>query len=320
VHIKLQDSSLFDALPLDNEGWIAHEPTEPSVNLVSSLSAEQLGFTKVKTITVSTETQKDSSQKLPTIYHRTVPQTVPTTSSLVVFPPVGALPWGGTVETQGAQGREVTRWDASHPVLQYVNPSLVTFPEVRPLECPPSATPILFSIGGPIACAGEEKGARYLITGFELFPFEGSRNPTISIFTLNAFKWLFQSSGTTTAGELPMRLPLPESIVEAGYIHPENLKLTLEGSSIAPPAPGIIELQDEDGTARYLALNSFEEQESDLSRRSALTLPALAPRVSTTSSPTTSRSLLSVLALAALLVIGADLTRRILRRVRWGDA
>lgn len=117
-----------------------------------------------------------------------------------------------------------------------------------------------------------------------------------------------------------MRLPLPESIVEAGYIHPENLKLTLEGSSIAPPAPGIIELQDEDGTERYLALNSFEEQESDLSRRSALSLPAPAPRVSTTSSPTTSRSLLSVLALVALLVIGADLTRRILRRVRWGDA
>jgi hypothetical protein len=27
-----------------------------------------------------------------------------------------------------------------------------------------------------------------------------------------------------------------------------------------------------------------------------------------------------MLALAALLVIGADLTRRILRRVRWGDA
>lgn len=320
VHIKLQDSSLFDALPLDNEGWIAHEPTEPSVNLVSSLSAEQLGLTKVKTITVSTETQKDSTQKLPTIYHRTAPQTVPTTSSLVVFPPVGALPWGGTVETQGAQGREVTRWDASHPVLQYVNPSLVSFPEARPLECPPSATPILFSAGGPIACAGEEKGARYLITGFELFPFEGSRNPTISIFTLNAFKWLFQRSGTTTAGELPMRLPLPESIVEAGYIHPENLKLTLEGSSIAPPAPGIIELQDEDGTERYLALNSFEEQESDLSRRAALSLPAPAPRVSTTSSPTTSRSLLSVLALVALLVIGADLTRRILRRVRWGDA
>jgi hypothetical protein len=320
VHIKLQDSSLFDALPLDNEGWVTHEPTEPSVDLVSSLSAEQLGLRKVKTITVSTDKEKDSSQKLPTIYHRTVPQTVPTTSTLVVFPPSGALPWGGSVETQGPQGREVTRWDASHPVLQYVNPSLVSFPEVRPLECPPSATPILFSTGGPIACAGEDKGARYLITGFELFPFEGSRNPTISIFTLNAFKWLFQSSGATVTGELPTRLPLSESIVEAEYIHPENLKLTLEGSTIAPPAPGIIELYDEDGTERYLALNSFEERESDLSRRSTLSLPPPAPRTSTTSSPTTSTSLISMLALAVLLVIGADLTRRILRRVRWGDA
>lgn len=320
VHIKLQDVSLFDALPIDNEGWITRASSEPAVHLVSSFSADQLGLTKVRSITVAADEQKGSATKLPTIYHRVSPSTVPITPSLVVLPPQGRLPWGGEALSQGAQRKEVTRWDGSHPVLQYVNPSLVTFPEVRPLECPPSATPILFSSVGPIACAGEDKGARYLITGFELFPFEGTKNATISIFTLNAFKWLFQSSGATTIGELPMRIPLPESVTEAGYVQPENLKLKLEGSSIEPRVPGIVQLEEQDGAERYLALNSFEERESNLSRRSTLSLPPTPPTAPTPSSPTTSQSLLSILALLALLVIGGDLARRIFRHIRWGDA
>ena len=320
VHIKLQDASLFDALPIDNEGWITRASSEPSVRLVSSLSAQQLGLSKVRTISVSTEDSEEDSKNLPTIYHRALPPTIPTTASLVVFPPAGRLPWGGAALNQTPQSKEVTRWDSSHPVLQYVNPSLVTFPEVRPLECPPSATPILFSAVGPIACAGEEKGARYLITGFEIFPFEGSKNPSISIFTLNAFKWLFQNSAATTVGELPMRLPLPESVTEAGYVHPENLNLKLEGSSIAPVAPGIVQLQDDDGEERYLALNSFEDKESNLSQRSTLAVPPPAPKAPASSNAPTSRSLISILAVLALLVIGGDLGRRILRHARWGDA
>jgi len=320
VHIKLQDASLFDALPIDNEGWITRASSEPTVHLVSALSPDQLGLAKIKTVAVSADGTKGDAAKLPTIYHRTLPSTLPKTSTLVVLPSPGALPWGGSVLNQDARGKDVTRWDSSHPVLQYVNPSLVTFPEVRPLECPPSSTPILFSAVGPIACAGEEKGARYLVTGFEIFPFEGSKDPTVSIFTLNAFKWLFLSSGTTTVGELPMRLTLPQSITEAGYIHPKNLTLKLEGSSIAPVVPGIVLLQDDDGEERYLAFNSFEEKESNLSHRSTLTVPPPTPKVPVSSNAATSRSLTSMLAILALLVIGGDLARRILRHVRWGDA
>jgi hypothetical protein len=154
VHIKLQDASLFDALPIDNEGWISRASSEPAVHVVSALSPEQLGLAKVKTIAASVDIQRGDKKRLPTIYHRVSPPMIPTAPSLVILPPEGALPWGGAVRNQVARRNEVTRWDASHPVLQYVNPSLVTFPEARPLECPPSATPILFSAAGPITCAG----------------------------------------------------------------------------------------------------------------------------------------------------------------------
>ena len=318
VHAKLQDSSLFDGLPLDNEGWVTRTSSESSVRLVSSLSPEQLGLNKIKTVAIASDPQEGDS--LPTIYHRSVPAKAPSTATLVVLPPPGFLPWGGEVQSQAPKAREVTRWDTSHPLLHYINPSLVTFPEVRILECPPAATPILFSTAGPIACAGEDKGARYLITGFELFPFDGAKNPTISIFTLNAFKWLFQNSEAATTGELPTRITLPESVTEAGYLHPENLKLNVEGGSIEPPVPGIIQLEEEDGDERYLALNSFEEKESNLKQGAPLALPATTPNATTPSSPKTSRSLVSILALVALLVIGADLARRLVRHSRWGDA
>jgi hypothetical protein len=318
VHTKLQDSSLFDALPLDNEGWVTRTSSESSVRLVSSLSPEQLGLNKVKTVAIASDPQQGDS--LPTIYHRAAPSKVPSTATLVVLPPSGPLPWGGEVLNQAPAARDVTRWDSSHPLLHYINPSLVTFPDMRILECPASATPILFSAAGPIACAGEDKGARYLITGFELFPFDGAKNPTISIFTLNAFKWLFQRSDGATAGELPTRLSLPESVTEAGYIHPENLKLTVEGGSIAPPVPGIVRLEEEDGDERYLALNSFEETESNLKQSAPLALPTITPNATTSATPATSRSLISILSLLALLAIGADLARRLFRHARWGDA
>jgi hypothetical protein len=319
-HVKLQDSSLFDGLPLDNEGWVTRTSSESAVSLVSSLSSEQLGLSKVKTLRISSDPQQGDTRSLPTIYHRLAPPNAPSTSTLVVLPPPGALPWGGEVQSQAPSAREVTRWDASHPVLHYINPSLVTFPEVRILECPASATPILFSAAGPIACAGEDHGARYLITGFELFPFDGTKNPTISIFTLNAFKWLFQRSDAAATGELPTRLSLPEAVTEAGYIHPENIKLTVQGGSIAPPVPGIVQLEEDDGDERYVALNSFEEKESNLKKGAPLALPAITPNATAPSSPATSRSLISILTLVALLVIGADLARRLVRHSRWGDA
>jgi hypothetical protein len=116
-----------------------------------------------------------------------------------------------------------------------------------------------------------------------------------------------------------MRISLPESVTEAGYVQPENLTLTLDESRIAPTAPGIVRLQDGDGEERYLALNSFEEKESNLSQRNTLSLPQTTPRPPASPNPATSRSLHPILAVLALLVIGGDLARRILRHVRWGD-
>ena len=319
VHVRLQDASLFDSLPLDNEGWIARTSSTPSIRVVSSLTPQQLGLPNIPNTSFTTDPTK-ASEKLPTIFHRQLPPQEPTSSSLVVLPPVGPLPWGGSLSERVPQSRDITRWDSSHPLLAYLNPSLVTLTEVHPLECPATSTPILFSTAGAIACAGEDNGARYLITGFELFPFDGSKNPTISILTLNAFKWLFQSSATMAIGSLPTNLQVAETVTDAEYLQPNNSALPVKGRNISPLHPGIILLNHTDGAHDQIALNAFEDTESNLSQRTTLSVSQQSPLTKPNSSASNSRPLAQWLTYLALFVVAGDILRRIIRRVRWSDS
>lgn len=318
VHVRLQDASLFDSLPLDNEGWISHSSSSSSIRVESSLTPEQLGLSRIPGMTFIDQNNQPG-ESLPTIFHRKTPSSVPTTASLVVMPPAGPLPWGGQALAQEAMG-QITRWDESHQLLTYVKPALVTLREARTLECPPSAAAILFSSSGAVACAGEERGARYLITGFELFPFDGSKNPTMSILTLNAFKWLFRSRGSTSGSSLPSTIQLPDTTSSAEYIEPAPSTLTISGGSISPRNPGIVVLKNSDGSEKHLALNAFEDGESNLSKATqiSVSLHTQVPRPATGGA--SSQNLLSWLVAIALAVIAADLLRRFARRVRWSDA
>lgn len=319
VHVRLQDASLFDSLPLDNEGWIAHTVPSSSIRVVGPLAPEQLGLVTIPSMTFTTA-RAEPGEEPPTIYHRQSPSIAPTNATLVVMPPAGELPWGGSVLEKESKGSEITRWDDSHPLLAYVKPALITLRDARILECPPSATPILFSASGAVACAGEDRGARYVITGFELFPFDGSKNPTMSILTLNIFKWLFQSGGAHSSGNLPATLPITDAVSSAEYVAPSPSTLAISAKGIAPKGPGIVALKHTDGSERYLALNAFESEESNLSKPSSLSISPQAqmPRPATAGS--SSQNLISWFISFALLVIGADLLRRLVRRVRWSDA
>jgi hypothetical protein len=319
VHVRLQDASLFDSLPLDNEGWIAHAPSSLSIRVAGSLSPEQLGLSKIPSMSFIAA-GPDASPNLSTIFHRQAPQAIPTTASLIVMPPVGALPWGGRVLTEGLGRQEITRWDEAHPLLTYVKPALLTLPETRILECPPSGTPILFSASGAVLCVGEERGARYVVVGFELFPFDGSKNPTLSILTLNIFKWLFQSAGGASGSSLPSTLSIPENTSGAEYLEPSQSSLLISGNAVSPKHPGVIEFKHTDGSKTHIALNAFEDEESKLSERASL---SISPQTSTPRSvvnDSSSQNLISWLISLALGVLAADLLRRVVRRIRWSDA
>ena len=317
VHVRLQDASLFDSLPLDNEGWVAHRSAQGSIALHSALSAQALGLSSLPTWSISADS--GDSKNSPAIYHRVTPSELPTAPSLVVLPPTGSLPWGGA-SLSDTDSREVSRWDESHPILTYVKPSLLVLSDIRPLDCPPTATPILFSSRGPLMCAGESFGARYVISGFELFPFEGKKNPTMSVLTLNIFKWLFDSALSASGQSLPVKIQLEPNIASASLLAPtkESLK-AIGGASITPRAPGVLSLVSNTGSQTILSLNAFEQKESDLSTTTAVTVSAAPPSYHAAPQAQNSSSLGRILSILALFVIAADLFRRLKRHLRWSD-
>lgn len=306
----------FDSLVGDNEGWVTNNSERGSINVVSPLSPEELGLSKIKTLSFSKE-QTDSSTA--TIFHRRTPElSTLSAPALIVFPPPGELPLGGTVQPESTStGLEITRWNVSHPILTYVNPSLIKLPVARRITCPETSTPLLFSQAGALACAGEKNGVRYAVVGFELFPFDGKKTPTLSILTLNLLNWTSKQQGISVLGTSPGVVVIPDNTTAARYSAPsEELLPIAEGrATVYAPHPGILELRSPLGT-HLISVNPPSETESALSLVSPIDLPAAdgAPRAKHTEEPTDLTPWAALLALAVLL---ADLLRRLIKKQRW---
>lgn len=304
----------FDALAGDNESWVTNNSTQSAIKVVSPLSAEELGLTKIKTLTFSKDL---ASASVATVFHRTSPDaSASQSSSLAIFPPAGKLIQGGFAHPE-ITSAEVTRWNTSHPILTYVNPSLIKIPLARRLTCPESATPILFSQTGPLACAGESNGVRYAVVGFELFPFDGKKTPTLSILTLNLLSWVSQQTGLTVQGVSPGVVALPAGTRTVNYVAPSKESLPLSEGSVAvvAPHPGILELQVE-GKTTHVAVVTPSDSESALSQVSILELPQTdsEPKKKDESESTDLTPWLALIALGALVL---DLLRRLIRKQRW---
>jgi hypothetical protein len=205
----------------------------------------------------------------------------------------------------------------------------MTFPTVSILTCPDTAQPFVFVAEGPVACAGEQNGFRYVITGFELFPFDGLRSPTVSIFTLNALRWLFEGAGGVSHSNAligTVTLPYEASSVRTLAPLPETLT-TAPTKSVVVRAPGILSVRRGDAGAKedgesLVAVNAFSNEESDLSRQYSISVSDAMPQQSAPPRSTVSERdgapLEWFLAVGLLVVLGLDLIRRIAVRAQWG--
>jgi hypothetical protein len=282
----------------DNQGWITNSSEGTALRISSPLSALELGLGAVKGFSFSANTV-ESQRHTPVIYHRMAPSSDDLVSpTLVILPPAGKLPNGGLARDSGQGALAVTRWTSSHPLLKYVNPSLLSFPVARTLQCPGATNPILFSKNGALACAGEVNGVPYGVVGFELFPFDGKRSATVSIFTLNLLSWLAEGSTRSSLTQ--------------------TLSIDQQRSTITAPVPGIIELTAEK-TRSFMAITLSAREESALNRLPPLTAPAGSVASAAPRSTETPSDLTSWLALVALLTLIGDLIRRIAVRQRWSE-
>jgi hypothetical protein len=313
--------AIGDALSIDNEAWIADSSHDSPITLVSALSAQQLGLTAIPGISLAQHTEASKPVANQAIYHRQAPPSVPSQSTLVIFPPKGSLPWrGGATLASERTTSEITRWATSHPLLQYVQPDLLSLPESSVLECPDSSTPILFSARGAVACAGEEGGARYVVTGFEIFPFDGRRSPTLSVLTLNIIRWLFQSGSPVQSASGLGSIKLPASATSARIVAPNQRELSLDSFRAASiTEPGVVSIISSAAGAtgeQLRAFNAISDAESDTSQASSLAITA---NKDIPTKPREKFPLEGLLAAMALVVLAGDLVRRIIRRSSWGQ-
>lgn len=257
-----------DVLKLDNVAYLSREASTQSIEVKSDLSLGQLGLQRISTFPFTQQNtgETSSAKSRGIIFHRHTPTTFPDQASLVIFPQTSSA----VVEIgKEAQQARITHLELGHPLLNYLSTPKFSIPRLSPLKTPAWATAVIETDKGVAAYAGEYHGVRSVVFGFELLPFDGSKNPAISILTLNALTWLYGSQGGVGFEGVYNKLNLPES----DLISLEGAKLATSGSGsltkTVATSPGIIQ---EKASGKVHAINALIDSESDVAGTRPLSL------------------------------------------------
>ncbi len=336
-----------DLLTSDNEAWLVRSDEKGELGVISDVPLQELGIERVpygKMVSLTSSEVTERKNLKAVVYHRATPISRPKNPTMVVYPNSGSKLWGAQVFGEAAKASagavEITRWDESHPILQYVRPGLMTLPTARILECPVGAQALVYSVSGPILCAGEDAGERFVIVGFEVFPFDGLKTPTLSILTLNALQWLLSASEASSADFSSvgmLRLPQIENS-SLFRLAPRSEQIAASTPlNIEIAEPGILAIigansDQARGTEQLIAVNAISDQESDLALQAPVDIPIIAPTGQSIESERRGagqemarkaggvRDIThheSMLAWAAFIVVVLDLLRRIAGRASW---
>lgn len=318
VRLSTPTAQASEQLLNDNDAWIVREQALTQVSLLSALAPAQLGLTAIPFITVSTSAARAPSTHA-VIIHRQASTTPIESPTLMVFPPVGKLPLGG--EAYESKSQTISRWDEAHPILRYVKPSLLSLSEARTLNCPITAKPILFSELGAVMCAGEERGNRYVISGIELFPFEGNKSPTLSILLLNTLTWLFSANGISPSDRLPTTILLPKSATEISFVAPSQDPISISPLHAATiEHPGVVRIASPSAPSSFMAFNTLSDYESDLTSRPVELLSAPLNSSAPQNVRGRERDVSPWFIAIALGIALLDILRRALQKRGWGSA
>jgi len=207
------------------------------------------------------EKSKDEEHSLQ-IFHFSAPSQLPQSHALLVLPP--------RENPLVAQGRAVSppvisAWREPHPLTRYVNFALFRPVYARSLKPLSFADSIIEGPEGPLVIAVEHGGFRYLVLGFDPFPYLGRENLPMSIFTMNFLEWFYQGlGGSVTATGEPLQVRVQEDGVLAT---PKGDKFPIrKDSSLFSQTffQGLYQVVQGDRQALF-AVNLQNVKESDLS-------------------------------------------------------
>ena len=122
------------------------------------------------------------------IFEFAAPKELPTVNSMLVMPPAGDPVFGFT--TAVAAPVQITRWSPVDPLTDAVNFRLLNIREGEVFGTHPWMESAVDGAGGSLLLRGERQGHRFVVTGFNPFPYLGKRNLPMSILTLNVLGYL----------------------------------------------------------------------------------------------------------------------------------
>jgi Ca-activated chloride channel homolog len=257
-----------DALPLDNRRF-ALSPKSQDLHVlgISPLPQALASLRSIPGVTVDTVApddylKVDRSGYNFEIFHFSFPAALPQNPALFILPPANNF----LADLEKPISRPVvSSWREPHPLTRYVNFTLFRPSYARPLKPKVVGESIIETPSGPLVFAVEHDGIRYLVLGFDPFPFLGRENLPISVFTLNFLDWFFENAGKRgkNTGE-----PLALNNIQTGdwMITPRGDKISLKTGARSFPSTftqGIYQLS-RGGTKEQFAVNLDDADESDL--------------------------------------------------------
>lgn len=264
-----------DGLAMDNRRF-AVAPTTKGIKLLgisprpdALLSLGSIPGLTLKVISPQAYAKAAGEGHALEIFHFSTPVSLPQNDALFILPPDK----NPLVTLGRALPRPViSGWSEPHPLTRYINFALFRPTYARPLKPLSIGEPVIQSPEGPLAIALEHQGFRYLVLGFDPFPYLGRENLPVSIFTLNLLDW-FQE-GMTNAGTATGE-PLSVAARQGGVIvTPEGAEFRIgEGQQFffGTFTQGLYQLRR--GKEQELrAVNFRDDKESDLNHPTPISL------------------------------------------------
>ncbi len=267
-----------DALSLDNQQFAVPANARslkilgisPRPQALNSLRA--IAGVSVNIVAPEEYQQIDRSGYGLEIFHFSTPVTLPVNPSLLVLPPDNnpVVTLGTPVARAAASG-----WRESHPLNRYLNFALFRPAYARPLTPQIAGETIIQSRQGALAFITERQGKKYLILGFDPFPYLGRENLPMSIFTLNFLDWFISAGGAKgqATGELLVFGAAQQELSLTNAKGEKHLIKTGSSSFANTFYQGIYQLI-RGGQRQLFAINYQAASESDLRERKPIDLRA----------------------------------------------
>jgi hypothetical protein len=276
--VEPKSGSEMNALAEDDQIYFSSKRTQPGVQVFSLRTLSDLGIEKIRGIKFTAakiENYESVRARNPNdvfLFVDYVPQGLPDRGSIVVSPPQSS---GGFEIGDIVSQAEISEWNSGHPLLTYIDVSTLKLSRFIPIRPPIWGTSIVSTVRGSVLIAGERAGNRYVVLGFDLFPYRGRGSPTQSVMFLNMLAWV--SGGRAASSSTPPFQPFAASV--AGTVIEElgqeaSKESLAAGVSFIPEHPGIFLSRSPNGAEQTSLVNFIDNQESQLSINEAESLIA----------------------------------------------